>query len=43
MSKVDKHDQYIPTTIEQLIEYYNLESLWPTINNISEQINKKEG
>lgn len=43
MRKTDKHDQQIPANIEQLIDYYNLENLWPTINSIFEKINKKEG
>lgn len=43
MKEVDKQDKCIPRDIEQLIEYYDLENLWPTIEELNRKINKKEG
>ena len=39
--KVDKQDKQMPQSIEQLIEHYDLEKLWSTIEKIVNYINKE--
>jgi len=41
--KIDKQDGNRPTNIEQLIEKYDLEKVWPCIEKIVDYINEKEG
>lgn len=41
--KVDKQDGNMPANIEQLIQKYDLEKLWPYIEKIVDYINEKEG
>lgn len=40
--KVDKQDKQIPQSIEQLIEYYDLEKLWKYLENIAKFVNDQE-
>ena len=37
--KVDKQDKQMPQSIEQLIEHYDLEKLWPYIEKIATHVN----
>ncbi len=41
--KIDKQDGNRPNNIEQLIEKYDLEKIWPYIEKIVDYINEKEG
>lgn len=42
IKKIDKQDGNMPTNIEQLIQRYDLEKLWPYIEKIVDYINEKE-
>lgn len=42
IKKIDKQDGNMPTNIEQLIQKYDLEKLWPYIERIVEYINEKD-
>lgn len=42
IKRVERQEKQVPNSIEQLIEYYSLERLWPCINEIIEHINEKE-
>ncbi len=37
--KIDKQDRNMPTNIEQLIQRYDLEKVWPYIEDIIENLN----
>jgi len=39
--QIDRQDKSIPMNIEQLIQAYNLDSLWDYIDKIIDEINKK--
>ena len=41
--KTDRQEKQLPDSIEQLIEYYNLEKIWSKINEIIDQVNEMEG
>lgn len=41
--RIDKQEGNIPTNMEQLIERYDLEKIWPCIDKIFDYINEKEG
>ena len=41
--KIDKQERQMPNSIEQLIQYYDLEHIWEYIDKIIDKINEMEG
>lgn len=41
--RLSRQDKKIPENIEQLIRAYDLDNIWDYIDNIIDEINKKEG
>lgn len=41
--KIDKSELQMPDSIEQLIKYYDLDSVWEYIEKIIDEINRMEG
>jgi hypothetical protein len=40
--KIDRQDDHLPTSFEQLIEKYGLNELWDYIDKIVDYINREE-
>lgn len=41
--KIDKSELQMPDSIEQLIQYYDLDNVWIYIEKIIDEINRMEG
>ena len=41
--KIDKQERQMPNSIEQLIQYYDLEHVWEYIEKLIDKINEMEG